>query len=138
MFEPRCGQIGPNASSLHQSRSGYARLHQGGNGRGFSRDILPESLRSVHDQIIEVRNKRFAHNDDHHSVSNALGIELMATVFFSNSILRLDTMLEALQSGMNWSVSSTDTPSKGWKSCLQRVKQKTDYERVMPTGPAPE
>lgn len=52
----------------------YARLHQGGNGSGFSRDALPEQLRLAHDQIIDLRNKRFAHNGDHHSVADAMEI----------------------------------------------------------------
>ncbi|MGY3075433.1 hypothetical protein ACVWZZ_001804 [Bradyrhizobium sp. LM6.10] len=48
----------------------YVRLHLGENGSsGFSRDALPEKLRGIHDQIIEFRNKRFAHSDHHHSIS---------------------------------------------------------------------
>lgn len=55
----------------------YVRLHLGENASsGFSRDALPEQLRGSHDQIIELRNKRFAHSDDHHSVSNAMEIEV--------------------------------------------------------------
>lgn len=54
----------------------YVRFHQGGSGSGFSRDILPEKLRSIRDQIIDARNKRFAHTDDHHSVSNGLGVDI--------------------------------------------------------------
>jgi hypothetical protein len=54
----------------------YARLHHGGIGSGFSRDILPEQFRPVHDQIISLRNKRFAHNDEHPSVENAMEIGL--------------------------------------------------------------
>ncbi|MFC7053073.1 hypothetical protein ACFQI3_10280 [Hansschlegelia quercus] len=52
----------------------YARLHQGGGGSGFGRGALPERLRPIHDDIIDLRNKRFAHNAGHHSVSDALEI----------------------------------------------------------------
>src|SRR5581483_4206735 len=52
----------------------YVRLHQGGNGSGFSRDSIPEVLRTVHDRVVDLRNKRFAHNDEHDSVSNALEV----------------------------------------------------------------
>ena len=53
----------------------YSRLHDGGVGGGFARDHLPEKLRPVHDEIIELRNKRFAHNTGHHSVADALEIQ---------------------------------------------------------------
>lgn len=52
----------------------YVRLAQGGNGSGFQRDALPAALRKSHDQIVDLRNKRFAHSTDHHSVGNALDI----------------------------------------------------------------
>lgn len=41
----------------------YVRLHQGGAGSGFARNDLPEDLRAKHDEIIELRNTRFAHDD---------------------------------------------------------------------------
>jgi hypothetical protein len=54
----------------------YARLHQGGGGSGFSRDVLPGPLRPIHDEIIELRNKRFAHQAGHHSVTDAMEVGL--------------------------------------------------------------
>ncbi|QOZ11849.1 hypothetical protein [Bradyrhizobium sp. CCBAU 51765] len=50
----------------------YVRLQQGGS--GFSRDSIPEQLRSIHDRVVGLRNKRFAHNDEHDTVSNALEV----------------------------------------------------------------
>ncbi|MCP1214365.1 hypothetical protein, partial [Acetobacter okinawensis] len=47
----------------------YARLVQGGIGSGVSRKTLPTELRSVHDSIVELRNKRYAHNDKHESIT---------------------------------------------------------------------
>ena len=52
----------------------YARLQQGGGGSGFGPDVLPAHLRPVHEAIIELRNKRFAHNTGHHSISDAMEI----------------------------------------------------------------
>lgn len=52
----------------------YVRLHEGGAGSGFSRDMLPEHLRPIHDEIRELRNKRFAHQAGHHSVSDAMEV----------------------------------------------------------------
>jgi hypothetical protein len=36
----------------------YVRLHHGGQQSGSSRDNLPEMLRSIHDEMIDLRNKR--------------------------------------------------------------------------------
>lgn len=52
----------------------YARLEDGGAGSGFSRDMLPEHLRPIHDEIRELRNKRYAHQAGHHSVSDAMEV----------------------------------------------------------------
>lgn len=52
----------------------YARLQQGGVGSGFARKSLPEHLRRFHDEIIDLRNKRFAHNAGHHTVNEAMEI----------------------------------------------------------------
>src|SRR3546814_16868596 len=48
----------------------YVRLHTGGSGSGFARAPLPEALRSAHDEIIDMRNKRYAHVAEHDSVGS--------------------------------------------------------------------
>ena len=52
----------------------YSRLHKGGVGSGFDKGALPQDLRKFHDDIIELRNKRFAHNAGHHSIKDAMRI----------------------------------------------------------------
>ena len=116
----------------------YVRLHQGGNGSGFNRDILPEKLRSVHDEIIDVRNKRFAHNDDHHSVSNALGVEFDGDRFFLKFNLTLGYHIggapewhELVQFLDSLTVERTE-------KLLARLKAKTGHDWIWPKGPAPD
>ncbi|MDD1452664.1 hypothetical protein NHF48_019805 [Sphingomonas sp. H160509] len=41
----------------------YVRLHLGGAASGFERNDLPERLRDRHDEILTMRNERFAHDD---------------------------------------------------------------------------
>lgn len=41
----------------------YVRLHLGGGSSGFDRNDLPEHLRERHDEILTMRNERFAHDD---------------------------------------------------------------------------
>lgn len=52
----------------------YVRLYQGGAGSGFARDNLPGHLRGCHDELVDMRNKRFAHNTGHHTIADALQI----------------------------------------------------------------
>src|SRR3546814_10507495 len=52
----------------------YVRLHTGGSGSGFARDALPEALRSAHDELIDMRNKRYAHVAEHDSVGSVAKI----------------------------------------------------------------
>lgn len=53
----------------------YVRVLRGGGGVSFDRKDLPEHLRAIHDEIVDLRNKRFAHDDaDHHSVTNVMEI----------------------------------------------------------------
>jgi hypothetical protein len=116
----------------------YVRLHQGGNGSGFKRDILPEKLRSVQDEIIDVRNKRFAHNDDYHSVSNALGVEFDGDRFFLKFNLTLGYHIGG---ATEWHepVSFLDRFTvERMEKLLVRLKAKTGYDWVWPKGPAPD
>ncbi|OAP35834.1 hypothetical protein AU381_16765 [Sinorhizobium glycinis] len=59
----------------------YARLIDGGLGSGVSRDVLPPDLRKAHDDLITLRNKRFAHNAGEDSVTGHLEIRLQNGVF---------------------------------------------------------
>jgi hypothetical protein len=116
----------------------YARLYQGGNGTGFARDVLPEHLRGVHDQIIEIRNKRFAHNDDHHSVTNDLGVEFDGSRFFLKFNLTLGYHVGGATEWHELTAFLDRYTVERMEKVLARLKQKTGYEWIMPTGPAPD
>lgn len=116
----------------------YVRLYQGGNGSGFSRDILPEKLRGVHDEIIDVRNKRFAHNDDHHSVSNAMGAEFDGERFFLKFNLTLGYHIGGATEWHELVGFLDRFTVERMEKILVRLKLKTGYEWVMPSGPAPD
>jgi hypothetical protein len=115
----------------------YVRLHQGGNGSGFARDVLPEHLRTIHDQIIDMRNKRFAHNDEHHSVINALRVEFEGNRF--HVIFNL-TLGYYIAGATEWHelVKFLDAMTvERMQKVFARLSEKTGYEWIMPTGPAP-
>jgi hypothetical protein len=117
----------------------YVRLHKGENGgSGFSRDALPEELRGSHDQIIELRNKRFAHNDDHHSVSNAMEIEVHNERFQIKFGLTLGYHIGG---ATEWHelVSFLDAMiAEKLYYLLAKLKEKTGRDWVLATGPAPD
>lgn len=116
----------------------YVRLHQGGTGSGFSRDALPEKLRGTHDQIIDMRNKRFAHNDDHHSVSNAMQIEFEGNRFFVKFGLTLGYHVGGATEWHELVKFLDMLTVEKMEKVIARLKEKTGYDWVMPTGPAPD
>jgi hypothetical protein len=116
----------------------YVRLHHGGSGSGFSRDSLPEKLRGIHDQILEMRNKRFAHIDDHHSVSNAMEIGFEGNQFLVNFNLTLEYQIGGAPQWQEL-VKFLDTMTvEKMEKLLARLKAKTGHDWTWPKGPAPD
>ncbi|MDP3495484.1 MAG: hypothetical protein Q8R82_20440 [Hyphomonadaceae bacterium] len=116
----------------------YVRLQQGGSGSGFSRDALPERLRPVHDHIIELRNKRFAHNAGHHTVSTAMEIGFREERFDIRFKLNIGFQVGG---ATEWPelvdfVDGMIADRQG--KIVAKLKEKTGREWVLPTGPAPE
>lgn len=75
-FEPTMESILENEMLVTAFVVTYSRIQEGGAGSGFARDALPGHLREFHDEIIELRNKRFAHNAGHHTINDAMEISL--------------------------------------------------------------
>lgn len=116
----------------------YARLHHGGNGSGFSRNALPENLRPIHDQVIELRNKRFAHSDDHHSVSNELKIEFQDDLVEIKSTLSLGYHIGGRNEWPQLVESIETMLSENIDNLFKRLREKTGRNWALQTGPAPE
>ncbi|QRM54729.1 hypothetical protein [Sinorhizobium sp. BG8] len=115
----------------------YARLIHGGLGSGVSRDSLPAHLRTSHDYLLEVRNKRFAHNVGHESISSGIAIDFDETRFN----VKLNFNMGFHVGGANeWSelVAFLDgLMHEKLHIQLARLKEKTGYDWTFPTGPAP-
>jgi len=117
----------------------YVRLHLGENGSGgFSRDALPEKLRGSHDQIIELRNKRFAHNDDHHSVSNAMEIEIRDDRFEIKFGLTLGYHIGGATEWHELVRFLDAMIAEKLYKLTARLKEKTGRDWGLATGPAPD
>lgn len=117
----------------------YSRVIEGGNGSsGVGIGKIPPHLRKVHQDIIDTRNQRYAHNGGHHSLAGAMEIDLIDGEFkvgarFSmgyyvrgaNEWSELVDLLEAL---------AFDRIQKQ----IARLKLKTNREWSFASGPAPE
>jgi hypothetical protein len=116
----------------------YTRLFDGGRGSGFGRDKLPSHLRTAHDEIIALRNKRFAHNDDHQSMSSMMQIESDEHRFY----VRLELQLGYYVSGAKEWAELVTVLDAMYFDRLQDLKVRleacTGREWAFPIGQAPE
>lgn len=116
----------------------YARLQQGGVGSGFARDVLPERLRRFHEEIIDLRNKRFAHNAGHHTVNDAMEIGFHDGRFD----VRLGSEFRIQIGGApEWQelVDFIDgLMADRMDKVVAKLTEKTGFEWSLPKGPPPE
>ncbi|TGQ89971.1 hypothetical protein EN851_20255 [Mesorhizobium sp. M8A.F.Ca.ET.208.01.1.1] len=116
----------------------YARLIGGGHGSGVARSALPAELRPVHDKIIELRNKRYAHNAGHDSITGILeigfedgkfdiGVKFNMGVHVGGA-LEWKPLVEFLDGLMFERLHAQ----------LEKLREKTGREWIFPSGPPPE
>jgi hypothetical protein len=117
----------------------YSRLFTKATGvRVFSRDVIPGHLKSVHDEIIDIRHRRYAHNGGHETLESGLEI------FFSDSKFQVNTplSLRVIIGGRDeWKelISFIDLHIyEALYKILGRLKKNTGYEWTYPTGPKPD
>ena len=117
----------------------YARLFAKGDGAsGISKGSIPAHLRPVHDDIIQLRNKRYAHNGSHETINSGIRID------FDDSGFRIQAQMSLgfYVGGRNeWEDLITFIDAhmhERLTKILCRLKEKTGYEWVFPTGPAPD
>ena len=136
-FEPEIGAFLELEMLITAFVVTYARLHHGGQQSGFSRNSLPEKLRSIHDEVIDLRNKRFAHHDEHDSVSSALEIfhegsrfEVKFGIsfgFYVGGRTEWPDLVKSVEALYNESI----------EKLLKRLKQKTGHDWGLQEGPPP-
>lgn len=136
-FEPTMEWVLENDMLTLAFVTTYVRLIDGGIGSGVSRGALPPELRSVHDNIIELRNKRYAHNAGHDSITGSLEIRFEDGKF---------------DIGVNFNMGFHVGGALEWEPLvvfldnlmfsrlhvqLEKLKQKTGREWTFPSGPPP-
>ncbi|MBF0249680.1 MAG: hypothetical protein HQL35_03510 [Alphaproteobacteria bacterium] len=117
----------------------YSRLFVKGNGAvGVSKSQIPAHLQDVHDDLISIRHKRYAHNDRHESIDSGIQIDFDETEFHVNLQMNLGYYV----GGRNeWEELVTFLDAhmhKQLQKILHRLKEKTGYEWKCSAGPAPD
>lgn len=115
----------------------YTRLSQGGAFSGFDRNELPEQFRAQHDEIVELRNQRFAHNDGHHTIQDAMDIGFKNDRF---EILLGQEIRVQIGGAPEWAqmVDFLDALyADRMNKVIARLIEKTGKEWAIPAGPDP-
>ncbi len=117
----------------------YARLFVSGNGgSGVSRDQIPLHLRTVHDDILDIRHQRYAHNGGHKTIGSGIQIDFddaevrvnlgMSLGFYVGGRNEWEELVTFLDAHMH----------ERLQKILGRLKAKTGLEWTFPVGPAPD
>lgn len=117
----------------------YARLFASGDGAsGVSRGSIPEHLRSVHDETIQLRNKRYAHNGSHETVSSGIKVEFDDDGFQIKMEMSLGFYVGGRDEWKDLITFIDAHMHERLTKILCRLKEKTGYEWTFPSGPAPD
>lgn len=117
----------------------YSRLFVSGKGgSGVSRDQIPAHLRAIHDDVLEIRHQRYAHNGGHETISGGIQIDFddtevrvklgMNLGFFVGGRNEWEELIAFLDARMH----------ERLQKILGRLKAKTGIEWTFPVGPAPD
>jgi hypothetical protein len=115
----------------------YARLIDGGKGSGVARSALPAELRPVHDKIIELRNKRYAHNAGHDSITGSLEIGFEGGQFDIGVKFNMGFHVGGALEWEPLVVFLDGLMFSRLQAQLEILKKKTGREWTFPSGPPP-
>ncbi|TKA95820.1 hypothetical protein FAZ78_14855 [Cereibacter changlensis] len=116
----------------------YGRLFANGDGAsGLSRGAIPRHLRPVHDEIVELRNKRYAHNGSHDTVSSGINLSFDGNGFRVSMQMSLGFYVGGKNEWKELITFIDAHMHERLTKILRRLKEKTGYEWTFPVGPAP-
>lgn len=115
----------------------YFRLVDGGLGSGVSRKALPAELRSVHDRIVELRNKRYAHNAGHETISGDLVIGFEGGKFDLSVKFNMGFHVGGALEWEPLVIFLDELMVSRLQKQLEKLNEKTGREWSFPSGPPP-
>ncbi|MBX9646541.1 MAG: hypothetical protein K2X57_05735 [Xanthobacteraceae bacterium] len=115
----------------------YVRLIDGGVGSGISRGALPAALRPVHDNIIELRNKRYAHNVGHDTMCGNLVVGFEGGKFDVSVNFNMGFHVGGALDWKPLVIFLDGLMFSRLQKQLEKLKERTGREWVFPSGPPP-
>lgn len=117
----------------------YARLFAKSNGvSSISRNCIPAHLISVHDDIIKIRNKRYAHNDTHETVRSGITVDFDNNGFQIGAQISLGLYLGGRDEWEELIAFIDSHMHERLMKILGRLKEKTGHDWTFPARPAPD
>lgn len=115
----------------------YGRIFSDGP-RKINRSKVPAHLREYHDQLIELRNQRYAHNDNHSSVAIETQFELDNDHVVVGANINLAQVLGAPPEWKELIDWLGEHLVDQQRAQLKRLSEKTGVEFVPKSGPPPD
>lgn len=137
-FEPTIEWFYENDMLTSAFVNTYARLFNKGIGGKVSRGKLPAELRSVHDEIINLRNKRYAHNDYHESVFVGIEVGFEGGKFDVSLQYNMGTHVGGAPKWGALVEFLGDLMVRRLNSQLKKLQKTTGREWVFPSGSPPD
>ncbi|WP_235896963.1 hypothetical protein [Cereibacter sphaeroides] len=117
----------------------YCRVIEGGNGSsGVGRRQIPNHLRQAHQDIIDARNQRYAHNDGHYSVDGSMIIDFVRGEFKVSVQSRMGYYVRGANEWRDLVDLVEALTIERIQKQLAKLKLKTRREWSFASGPAPE
>jgi len=116
----------------------YTRLSQGGAFSGFEKSELPPRFRCFHDEIVELRNQRFAHNDGHHTIQDALEIGFHNERFIFHLGQEMRVQIGGAPEWAEMVDFLDELYANRMDKVMARLEKKTGKKWALAKGPGPE
>lgn len=109
----------------------YGRLFAQGDATKINRKDIPQEWRGIHDELIELRNKRFAHHDSHHSIKTDLDFDFDGRSFVVYPRIKIQIpqeVPEKTEELINW---ISDHMKERTAKVLERLSRESGCEWVV-------
>lgn len=117
----------------------YARLFVSSNGICvLKRSHIPAHLREIHDDLMKIRHERYAHNGGHKSIDTEVGFTLSGRQVYIDVQMSLGLHIGGRNEWEELVKCIDATIHERLNKLLQRLSEKTGYEWIFPTAPAPD
>ncbi|MDA5555217.1 hypothetical protein [Shimia sp. MMG029] len=117
----------------------YARLFA--NGKGAYRlksNLIPKSLKPAHEELIDLRNKRYAHNDTHGCVEQQLSYQFDGFQFSVHAETSIGFHVGGKKEWGELVELIDNHMHERLMSLLKKLEEQTGFKWTFPNGPAPD